>query len=195
MSPTSAYDAGSNPLNQLNQYLLSNEFLLWSGRPDPSVRFTKADTFMIPFSIMWGGFAIFWEAGVLRSNAPFFFRLWGVPFVAVGLYFIFGRFAVKRRQKIRTVYGVTAQRALIAVGNLSVSDMPIASTPTTITKSADGSHVNVIFGVANRSRGFGMYGNTGMEFMMRGAAPVFAFYDVANPQALIAALDQARGTH
>ncbi len=33
--------------------------------PNPNKIFHSADWFMIPFSLLWGGFAVFWEARVL----------------------------------------------------------------------------------------------------------------------------------
>src|SRR5213078_3004984 len=73
------------PFEEVQPYLRPQEQLLWAGRPDPRLLFSSSDVFMVPFSLMWGGFAIFWEAGVLGSDAPLFFRLWGIPFVLIGL--------------------------------------------------------------------------------------------------------------
>ena len=78
---------------KLRPELSSGEHLLWSGVPSQGLRFRPADVFMVPFSLMWGGFAIFWEYSVVSSKgAPVFFTLWGIPFVLVGLNMIFGRF-------------------------------------------------------------------------------------------------------
>src|SRR5439155_19204260 len=95
----------------LTPHLVYGERLLWVGRPDPEKRFAKIDLFAVPFSVMFGAFAVFWEASALASG-PAFFALWGVPFVAMGLYLIFGRFIYKARLKRRTVYAVTNRRVL-----------------------------------------------------------------------------------
>jgi hypothetical protein len=140
---------------------------------------------------MWAGFALFWESAVLSSGGPVFFKLWGIPFVAIGLYIVFGRFLLKSQRKLRTAYGITKQRALVATSGLSVADMPLKSTPTEISKSRDGRHASAVFGQESGWRMSSMYGNTGMEFFARGRTRAFVFYDVANPQDLLSALDQA----
>jgi hypothetical protein len=71
---------------------------------------------MIPFSLLWGGFAVFWESSVVGLNAPPFFMLWGIPFVLVGLYVMVGRFFVDAWVRRRTCYALTGERVLIAIG-------------------------------------------------------------------------------
>jgi hypothetical protein len=66
--------------------------------------------------LLWCGFAVFWEFGALATRAPFFFKLWGIPFVVAGLYFVFGRFIVDVKQREKTYYGLTDQSVIIVSG-------------------------------------------------------------------------------
>ena len=110
----------------LQPELGSGEKLLWSGRPQQGLRLRASDALLIPFSLMWGGFAIFWEYSALQTG-PLFFALWGIPFVGVGLYLIAGRFFVDAWQRARTHYGLTNQRVLIVAGLRSrqVTSLPL----------------------------------------------------------------------
>lgn len=168
------------------------ERLLWSGRPDPDVIFTPRDVFLIPFSIVWGGFALFWEGAVIVAGTNAFFIAWGVPFVLVGLYMIFGRFVMKKRWKRTAAYGVTDQRALVAVGTRSVSDSPVKGTATSVRRSRDGRHASVSFGPqSGRMRPHS--GNFDLVPWWNPTGDV-AFIDVAEPDRLLAAVDLARAT-
>jgi hypothetical protein len=103
--------------------LLSGESIYWAGMPNPRRIFHSDDWALIPFSLLWGGFAIFWEASVLgclnfgskssAHSAPSFFVLWGIPFVLFGQYMIWGRFIVDGWLKRRTFYAVTNRRVLL----------------------------------------------------------------------------------
>jgi hypothetical protein len=106
--------------NVIQAQLASGERLLWEGRPTQGIVFRAADAFMVPFGLLWGGFAFFWEYSVLSTGrTPLFFVLWGIPFVAVGLHFIVGRFFVDAKQRAHTFYGVTNQRVIIVSGILN----------------------------------------------------------------------------
>jgi hypothetical protein len=99
--------------------LTAAERVLWVGQPVQGIRFRGSDVMMIPFSLLWGGFVVFWEFSVLRTGAPVFLALWGMPFVLIGVYVIAGRFFVDARARSQTVYALTDRRVLILTGLFS----------------------------------------------------------------------------
>jgi hypothetical protein len=103
-------------VDKFRDELNSGERIIWSGQPQQGFMLRPADALVIPFSFMWAGFAVFWEFGVISSGAPFFFMLWGIPFVLVGLYITIGRFFVDMLQRSRTFYALTTERVIILSG-------------------------------------------------------------------------------
>jgi hypothetical protein len=125
----------------LRDALADAEVLLWSGRPAPGVRFTARDVLLVPFSLLWGGGALVWEYLALVSHAPLIFCLWGLPFVVVGQYMIWGRFVADARRRARTVYGLTVHRAIVAREGWprTVASFPIdARTEVSLAESPAG---------------------------------------------------------
>ncbi len=100
--------------------LMSGESLYWAGMPNRGVIFHSDDWTMVPFSLLWGGFAIFWETGALgywgkgpRGGVPsLFMAIWGIPFIVIGQYMIWGRFLYDAWLKRRTYYAVTNRRVM-----------------------------------------------------------------------------------
>ncbi len=135
----------------LKKELGPNESLLWCGVPRQGLCFRSSDAFLIPFSLMWGGFAFFWEYLVLTSATPGFFALWGIPFVLMGIYLIAGRFFVDSYQRGRTYYGLTNERVLILRGilNRKVTTLSIRNLhEISLNERPDGSG-DVLFGSMN----------------------------------------------
>lgn len=97
---------------QIGSYLTGDEYVIWKGAPVKGHLFTPQDLYMIPFSLMWCGFAVFWELSVIAADAPLFFKIWGIPFVAVGLYVVAGRFFVQAYMRKHTCYAITSKRIL-----------------------------------------------------------------------------------
>lgn len=102
-------DAGAVIRGQLGP----DEQLLWSAQPRGGIAFRSEDIYLIPFSLLWGGFAIFWEWTATTSGAGWFAEIWGIPFVAAGLYMVVGRFVYDAWLRANTFYGLTNERAVI----------------------------------------------------------------------------------
>lgn len=102
--------------------LLRGETLMWTGQPRRGLMLRPADALLVPFSLLWGGFAIFWNVMVWRA-ADWFFRLWGLPFLVAGLWLIGGRFFSDAWLRAHTRYAVTDRRVLIRTSLLPLQSL------------------------------------------------------------------------
>ncbi len=100
----------------LKAQLGGEEHIIWVGTAGRGIVFRTIDWFMIPFSLLWGGFAIVWEFIAITAGAPLFFALFGLPFVLVGLFLIVGRFAWDARRRKHTLYALTNKRLISRTG-------------------------------------------------------------------------------
>ena len=135
--------------------LLKGERIIWQGQPAQGLLFTSRDWLLIPFSLLWAGFSIFWEKMVLEINAPIFMKLWGVPFVLIGLYLVVGRFLLDAWIRRGMYYAVTDKRVLILrsapfsrFSAMSLDHLPDAN----LTENANG-RGTIRFGAAASRRG------------------------------------------
>lgn len=164
----------------LSPQLDAGERLIWCGQPRGGVRLRPQDLYLIPFSLVWGGFAIFWEAMALHARSKtggpvgVFFPLFGLPFVAIGLYLIFGRFFADARMRARTFYGVTNERIIIVSGLFTQTTKSLqlrTLTDVSLTQRGDGSGT-ITFGPAALMAGF-YSGGSGFASGGRYAPPAF----------------------
>ena len=98
-------------------YMVGDEYILWKGKPEKGNLLMRGEIALILFSIVWTSFAVFWEVMAVTSGAPFFFALWGLPFIGVGLYLMFGRFIHTAVMRNKTFYVVTNKKILIKSGS------------------------------------------------------------------------------
>ncbi len=164
--------------------LLPDEQLLWAGQPSLQKLFTKTDMYLVPFSIFFCAIPIMAIASMLEAGALFGLVII-IPFLAVGLYLMAGRFFVKAHTKKRTVYAVTSRRVLcLTLGSAGEKKKETADVIANIrneyvTAGRDGSG-NLYFGdVPYYAR---VYLNTGLEFLSMYRHHTVVFVDVDEAQ-------------
>lgn len=138
--------------------ITAGEQILWKGVPGKGHLFLPSDLFMVPFSILWCGFAFFWEFGVISSGAPFFFALFGLPFIGVGLYITVGRFIWKVYIRKRTAYVITNRKIIRKQGS-RIDTLEKSAIMNTDIKLYDDGHGTIILNnytyYSNRRHGYG----------------------------------------
>lgn len=152
--------------NNVRSQLLSGERIVWEGKPYTGFVLRPIEVFLIPFSLVRGGFALFWNTSAWKTNADLSFKLFGLPFIIVGLYVIVGRFIVDIYIRNRTAYLVTNKRILIVRGakrfKCKIARHKSSALPRTSRASerADGSGT-IRFGASgswfNGANSFGMW--------------------------------------
>jgi len=186
----------------ISRHLTPGERILWVGHPDPGRWFGPADAYLVPFSLFWLGFAIFWEVNALTrvldapSQQPFLliFPDFGVPFVLIGLYFAFGRFIVKSRRRRRTEYALTDRRVIAVerrAGGEVVQATFLDQIPAVNTRTRSDGSGTITFG-APSAGWMEAYADTGMEIFAGGAVVPLAFRDIPNVAELTELVDHAR---
>lgn len=192
-TPLPAQTASPTARQSLESQLGPGEWIEWAGAPDPTRHFNGGDIFLIPFSIFWCAFALFWEGAVISEGNPAF-MLWGLPFVAVGLYITVGRFFYKARRRRRTAYAVTNRRVMSVVQrrNGAAVDARYLHALAGISTTANARGLGTIdFDNSSGTRALNWWADSGMSFF--GTPNVRAglcFLDIADATAVAALAEQ-----
>jgi hypothetical protein len=168
---------------ELKKTLLEHEQVLWVGRPKQTVVFTRDDRLLIPFSILWGGFAIYWEIITFFSKdeagtgSPLIFIILGLPFAIFGVYTILGRFIYKAWSKRNTYYAITNKRIIVLdKAKESFQTTDIRSIPSINRTMGPNGIGSVSFGKTKIKPALE---NTGMDFLDPYIdSRVLTFYDI-----------------
>jgi hypothetical protein len=133
---------------EVQRELRSGEKTLWTGQPAQGLRLQQGDLVLVPFSLLWGGFAVYWEWSVLQSGGPLFFLLFGAVFVAVGFHIVVGRFFTDAWRRKRTYYALTTDRVLIVKTGSSreVTSLDLARLSDLSLREASGGSGTIILG-------------------------------------------------
>jgi hypothetical protein len=181
--------------SRFQAHLIKGETIHWTDQPRRDVVFTGTDVFLVPFSLLWGGFAIYWELTSIQAGAPTAFSLFGIPFVIFGLYFILGRFLYKDFKKRHTYYAVTNKRVLVitSLWRNSFQEAKISELPSIKYSERRNGVGTIIFqgksGFLSMFGNYTIYQNTGMDFFGPGT---LSFFDIDNVQEVYLYIQQQR---
>lgn len=109
--------------------LAPGEYILWHGKP--AVKgglLNRSDFFMIPFSIVWAGFAVFSFAGIITGNRRPIEMLFCGLFLLAAFYITIGRFIIAAIRLHNTEYAITSRQVLICT-NRGVEALSRATLP------------------------------------------------------------------
>lgn len=142
--------------NFYQSLLQPDEVVLWHGQPGPGKLPIRARIPML-FALSWLGISLLWEVLVIVL-AGFPMALFGIPFVLIGLFVLFGAIKHIGQLKGRIAYAITDQRLLVQEGNRIRTFTPEMLPPMQIRMNRDGTgsiffsevHYSVRHGRQNR---------------------------------------------
>ncbi|WP_127105531.1 hypothetical protein [Pararhodobacter zhoushanensis] len=109
----------TNPPPGWEDILAPDEHILWQDRPQTGIVWSDLISPVSIMGVFFTGFSIFWvtlAASMVPAGDPVFrlFPLFGLPFIAVGLYLLVGRLFWDAYVRQRTWYTLTNRKAYIA---------------------------------------------------------------------------------
>lgn len=140
---------------EVSSELLPGEVVVWVNRPKQGLVLRASQWGRLPFSLMWGGFAIFWETMVVVMAAPLFPRAWGIPFVVTGLSVMMGCFFIDAWLRARTTYVITNRRVMIRRSGAlpRTTSFRLDALPELATERHRDGTSTIVFGPKSAGRG------------------------------------------
>ena len=144
------YNTHNNEYEFALGYFLPDEYELWRGKSKGMAPSQKM--IMIPFGIVFLAFALFWTVSASAMGGPF--GLFGLPFIAVGAYIVFGQNIVGKK----TYYVITNKKIYRSqAGRVDMVDL--ANLPPMRTTGHSNGAGSIYFGEHHyRSNGRNHYG-------------------------------------
>ena len=119
-------------------YMQLDEYLLWCGKPDRIHILGEQDVILIPFSLLWLAFSLFWEWQAIAYSDSLLMVLWGLPFIAIGLYLLFFRLIHQAYLLKHTAYAITNRQLIIIEGRRVHFYTPANLPPAMLKVHRDG---------------------------------------------------------
>lgn len=186
--------------------LRDGEHSVWQGKPVVENGFTTDDILFFPVCVFWALFSFSWlflsiavaiftfvEGG--PPIVPILSAMIGLPFAAVGLYLVYGRFLYKKHMKMNTVYIITNYRIFIVCSLFKkrVISQDISSVESFYTSSCREGMGSISFGRMSFIERFGA--RTGVDILtayFKGMPPIF--HDIDNVEEVYLKLQELRAS-
>lgn len=143
----------SAPGNNWDGLLAPGEEILWQGQPHARIDWSGLLHPLTFMGVIFTGFSLFWigmaTAMTANGNVPFpfqLFPLFGLPFLAVGLWMLGGRLVFDAWLRGNSWYTLTSQTAFIArnaFGRKTLESWPLADMDRIVWQ--DGRPGSIIF--------------------------------------------------
>lgn len=128
-----------NDTSWVRGMLQPGENLLWAGKPEKVRLLGKEDAFLIPFSLVWCGFLTVMILLTWGKAGNPMFNIFMLPFLAVGLWLLVGRFIAKLVSAKKQRYALTNRRIILQTGKTTKSLELLNLPDISVLRRNDGS--------------------------------------------------------
>ena len=172
------------------KFLKDGEEILWSGTPDALRYLSRTDIFLIPVTLLLGGFMLSYAYSafmLMLQGKSMAFALSGITILLISLYLMFGRIWYRHKRLSKNIYLVTSDRVFIfnTLRNTVTADIPHAEVyPEVFQKDLFLSYKNL--------GGDIVYG-LGLDIFFRNLTSESpAFYAISEPQKVLKMIKKAK---